>query len=312
MLLKLSLLLLVLGMSGCSVDGSEVRLSLLTLFIALALVFVVAWRHHLLALRKVGGAPVRPSFKEVLIGAVTDFFDTLGIGAFAPSTALFRLFKIVPDELIPGTLNIGHTLATIAQAVIFIGLVSVAPATLLPMIAAAGLGAYLGTAIVGRLPRFQIRLGMGCALLLAGGLMLLSMLGVLPTGQDVLDLVGWKWWVGVLGNFALGMLMPVGIGLYAPCMVLVSLLGMSPLAAFPIMMGSCAFLMPVSSLGFFRNGRYLPSAALGLAVGGVPGVLLAAFLVKSLPLDYLRWGVLVVVSLVGMSLLYAAYRERKS
>ena len=311
-LMRSLLLFALLSLSGCSLTGSETRSILLSVFAVLALVFAVVWWQQLRAARLRGEANRRPSVVECLIGLVTDFFDTLGVGAFAPSTAIFRLLKIVPDELIPGTLNVGHTLATIAQALIFIGMVSVAPTTLLPMIAAAGVGAYLGTSIVGRLPRLQIRLGMGCALLLAAVLMYFSLLGVLPAGQDALELSGAKWWVGVLGNFVLGMLMPVGIGLYAPCMILVSLLGMSPLAAFPIMMGSCAFLMPVSSLGFFKNGRYLPSAALGLAVGGVPGVLLAAFLVKSLPLSYLRWGVLVVVSLVGINLLYAVYRERRA
>lgn len=310
-LMRSLLPLALLSLSGCSLTGGETRSILLSVFAVLALVFAVVWWQQLRAARLRGEANRRPSVVECLIGLVTDFFDTLGVGAFAPSTAIFRLLKIVPDELIPGTLNVGHTLATIAQALIFIGMVSVAPTTLLPMIAAAGVGAYLGTSIVGRLPRLQIRLGMGCALLLAAALMFFSLLGVLPAGQDALELSGAKWWVGVLGNFVLGMLMPVGIGLYAPCMILVSLLGMSPLAAFPIMMGSCAFLMPVSSLGFFKNGRYLPSAALGLAVGGVPGVLLAAFLVKSLPLSYLRWGVLVVVSLVGMNLLYTVYRERQ-
>lgn len=308
-LLRALLFTVLLSLSGCSLTGGETRTVLLSLFGLLAVAFMIAWWWHLAAAHRRGDSRLRPTALEWLIGLITDFFDTLGIGAFAPSTAIFRLFKMVPDELIPGTLNVGHTLATITQALIFIGLVSVAPATLLPMIAAAGIGAYLGTAIVGRLPRLHIRLGMGGALVLAAGLMFFSLIGLLPAGQDALELTGWKWWVGVLGNFGLGMLMPLGIGLYAPCMILVSLLGMSPLAAFPIMMGSCAFLMPVSSLGFFRNERYSASAALGLALGGVPGVLLAAYLVKSLPLDYLRWGVLCVVSIVGLNLLYAAYRE---
>lgn len=311
-LLRGLLLTMLLSLSGCSLTGDATRMLLLSLFGLLAMAFVIAWWWHLAATRRCANTRLRPTLLEWLIGLVTDFFDTLGIGAFAPSTAIFRLFRLVPDELIPGTLNVGHTLATIAQALIFIGLVSVAPATLLPMIGAAGIGAYIGTVIVGRLPRLHIRLGMGGALVLAAGLMFCSLIGLLPAGQDALDLTGWRWWVGVLGNFVLGMLMPVGIGLYAPCMILVSLLGMSPLAAFPIMMGSCAFLMPVSSFGFFKNGRYLTSAALGLALGGVPGVLLAAYLVKSLPLAYLRWGVLVVVSVVGCHLLYAAYREYRA
>jgi uncharacterized membrane protein YfcA len=311
MMKSISLLPLVLLLNACSLQSHELSLGLLTSFAVLAGLFVLIWAKNLFAMRKAGVAWNWPRPIEIAIGAVTDFFDTLGIGSFAPSTAFFRIGKLVPDELIPGTLNVGHTLGTITQALIFIQIVAVAPMTLLPMILTAGAGAWLGTSIVGSLPRFHIRVGMGGALLLAAVIMLMSLLGYLPAGMDALELSGWKWWVGVLGNFVLGLLMPLGIGLYAPCMIMVSLLGMSPLAAFPIMMGSCAFLMPISSIGFIRNQKYLPSAALGVAIGGVPAVLLAAYIVKSLPLDYVRWIVLIVVVIVACTLLSSAWRERK-
>lgn len=305
---------LVLSLSACSDELNQKALTpkaLLLLFSLMALLFVGLWVRSLIRMRRENQEWTWPRPIELAVGAVTDFFDTLGIGAFAPSTAIFRLAKIVPDELIPGTLNVGHTLPTIAQALIFIQIVDVAPGTLLPMISAAGIGAWLGTKLVGDLPRFQIRLGMGFAMLLAATIMLLSLLGVLPAGKDALILTGWQWWVGVLGNFVLGLLMPLGIGLYAPCMILVSLLGMSPLAAFPIMMGSCAFLMPISSAGFFQNQRYQVSSALGLAMAGVPAVLLAAFLVKSLQLDTLRWGVVLIVTYVALSILHSAWRDHR-
>ncbi len=305
------LVVMTLLLSAYTLQSRELSAGLLLCFASLAILFIGIWAKNLYAMRIAGIQWRWPRPVEILIGAITDFFDTLGIGSFAPSTAFFRLGKIVPDELIPGTLNVGHTLGTITQALIFIQIVEVAPATLLPMILTAGAGAWLGTAIVGSLPRFHIRLVMGAALLLAALIMLMSLLGLLPAGLDALELTGWKWWVGVIGNFVLGLLMPLGIGLYAPCMIMVSLLGMSPLAAFPIMMGSCAFLMPISSIGFIRNQKYLPSAALGVAIGGVPAVLLAAFIVKSLPLDYVRWIVVLVVFIVAITLLSSAYRERR-
>lgn len=308
---SLCFLFVPLSLSGCTLQSQQLTTWLLSIFSILALTFMLLWAKRLIAMRKEGIDWRWPRPVEIVIGAITDFFDTLGIGSFAPSTAFFRLGKLVPDELIPGTLNVGHTLGTITQALIFIQIVQVAPTTLLPMILTAGAGAWLGTAIVGSLPRFQIRIGMGSALLIAAMIMLCSLLGLLPAGLDALELTGWKWWVGVIGNFILGLLMPLGIGLYAPCMILVSLLGMSPLAAFPIMMGSCAFLMPISSLGFINNQKYLPSAALGLAIGGVPAVLLAAYIVKSLPLDYVRWIVVLVVSIVGLTMLNSARTEYK-
>jgi uncharacterized membrane protein YfcA len=100
--------------------------------------------------------------------------------------------------------------------------------------------------------------------------------------------------------------MTLGIGLYAPCLILVSLLGMAPTAAFPIMMGACAFLMPVASVRFIEAGSYDPRAALGLSIAGVPAVLVAAFIVKSLPLAAVRWLVVVVVVYTAFALLRSA------
>ena len=97
--------------------------------------------------------------------------------------------------------------------------------------------------------------------------------------------------------------MMLGIGLYAPCMILVSLLGMNPTAAFPIMMGSCAFLMPVSSVRFVRTRTYHAQAALGLALGGLPAVLIAAYLVRSMPLGAVRWLVVAVVVYTSINML---------
>ena len=115
--------------------------------------------------------------------------------------------------------------------------------------------------------------------------------------------------IGLIGNFALGALMTLGIGLYAPCMILISLLGMNPTAAFPIMMGSCAFLMPVSSVRFVRTQTFHVQAALGLALGGLPAVLIAAFIVRSLPLSAVRWLVVIVVVYTALNMLITARTE---
>lgn len=150
---------------------------------------------------------------------------------------------------------------------------------------------------------------MGAALLVAATLMLMTNLNLFPGGGEALGVRGIKLLVGILVNFSLGALMSLGIGLYAPCMILVSLLGMNPTAAFPIMMGSCAFLMPVGSLRFIREHSYSLRAALGLATGGIPGVLLAAFIVTSMPIHAVRWLVIVVVVYTALTMLYSAMTE---
>jgi uncharacterized membrane protein YfcA len=269
---------------------------------------VMAWR--ILVRRRAAGVDVRPTPALLGVGFVTNFFDTLGIGSFATTTAIVRQWRLSRDDLLPGTLNLGHAIPVIAQAFIYTRLISVDATTLLTMILAAVAGAYFGAGIVSRWSKRSIQLGMGGALLAAATLMLFSQLQLMPGGGDLLGVSGVRLALGLAGNFAIGALMTVGIGNYAPCLILVSLLGMNPTAAFPIMMGSGAFLMPVGALRFARADKVDWRAALGFTLGGIPAVLLAAFLVKSLPLGAVRWLVIVVVVYTSVTMLRAALSTR--
>ena len=283
------------------------------LFVALALA-MVAYLWIVIAgirrARRPGDAAATPSAAMLATGFVTNFFDTHGIGSFATTTSIFRHWKMVRDERIPGTLNVGHTLPTIAQAFIYTRLVPVDSRTLIMMILAAVLGAWLGAGVVASWPRRRVQLGMGGALVAAALLMVFAQLNLVPAGGNLLGLDTTRLVIAVTGNFLLGMLMTIGIGLYAPCMILVSLLGMNPTTAFPIMMGSCAFLMPIASARFVRASCFDVRASIGLMLGGLPAVLIAAFIVKSLPLAIVRWLVVVVVLYTAINLLRTAYRER--
>jgi uncharacterized membrane protein YfcA len=278
--------------------------ALLGLLVALALFYLARWL--MLERARVGGTPWFPGFIQTITGFVTNFFDTLGVGSFAPTTSVFKLFNLVPDEKIPGTLNTGHALPTVAQALFFVAAVKVDSTTLIGMIAAAVIGAWMGSGVVTRLPRRAIQIGMGVALLVAAALFLMKILDEAPDDGSATALSGWLLAIGIAVNFVLGALMTLGIGLYAPCLILVSLLGMNSAAAFPIMMGSCAFLMPVAGLRFIKAGSYDLRAAAGLAIGGIPAVLLAAIIVKSLELNWLRWLVVVVVTYAAVTMLRAA------
>jgi len=346
------------------------------LFVALAVLtlgFVAVW---VMEARKSVDTPDpgTPNAERIAVGFFANFFDALGIGSFATSTTYFRLRKLVRDELIPGTLNVGHCLPTITQAFIFIGVIAVDPVTLILMIATAVAGAWVGATVVSRLPRRGIQVGMGIALLVAAAFMFAKVTGLMPSdevkvgpadvvlrvtasadapavaslkagtplelvsagrewsevgvkGGDtkqkgyvetaaatgiVLGVSGVKLALGLGGSFFLGMIMPLGIGYYAPCMVLIALLGMTPTAAFPIMMGACAFLMPVASAQFVRKRKYSLKAAAGLAAGGIFGSALAGLVVKSLPLYYVMWLVTFVIIYTGLSLLRSAAVERRN
>lgn len=272
-----------------------------------AVLYVVFW---VAEIRKREGF-TWPGPKELAIGFVTDFFDTLGIGSFAPTTSLFKFFRLVPDEKIPGTLNAGHTLPTIAEALIYTTVIGVDPLTMIAMIVASVVGAWLGAGLVARWPRRFVQIGMGGALAVAAIIFVMTNLKLIPGGGVALGLSGATLAFAIFANFCLGALMTIGIGLYAPCLILISLLGMNPRAAFPIMMGSCAFLMPVASVRFIRLNRYDLGAALGLTIGGVPGVLIAAYIVKSLPLTAVRWLVVVVVIYAAVAMLRSALASRE-
>lgn len=283
----------------------SVHAILLILLGVFAVVYLAAWA---VEMKKRGFALPQPL--EIGVGFVTDFFDTLGIGSFAPTTTMFKFWKLVPDERIPGTLNVGHALPTIAEALIFIAIVNVAPLTLILLIAAAIAGAWLGAGVVAKWPRRYVQVGMGLALVAAGIFFIMKNLNILQGGGNALGLSGTLLWIGVAGNFILGALMTIGIGLYAPAMIMVALLGMSPIAAFPIMMGSCAFLMPIAGWRFIKFDAYTLKAAVGLTIGGIPGVLAAAFIVKSLNVTALRWLVAAVVIYTAITMLRSAMVER--
>ena len=221
-------------------------------------------------------------------------------------TAIFKFKRMVPDELVPGTLNTGHTLPVIFQAFIYIAVIQVDVLTLALMIAGAAVGAWFGAGLVAALPRRAVQIGMGGALLAAAAAMLMSQLNLFPAGGTALQLRGAPLVIAVAGNFLISAISTLGIGFYAPCMSMVSLLGMNPAAAFPIMMGSGAFLMPVASARFVWRRAYFAPVAAGLALGGMFGVPLAAFVVKSLPLTALRWMVILVVLYAAVLMLRSA------
>ncbi|HLZ98031.1 MAG TPA: sulfite exporter TauE/SafE family protein [Steroidobacteraceae bacterium] len=285
--------------------------------IAFIIVGTAAARRNLAAAEVRGAAGARspdqvirgPTGEELGIGAVVAFFDTLGIGSFAPTTAILKLRRLVPDELIPGTLNVGLMPAAVLESLIFVTAIVVEPVLLITVVVSAAVGAWLGAGIVARMPRRAIQITMGIALLIAGSVFTARNLGVLPGGGTAMALAGWKFGLAVGINFVLGALMSAGIGLYAPCMITLALLGMHPLAAFPIMMGACALVQPVASLRFFQTSAFGWGTSLGLAVGSIPGVLIAAYIVKSLPLGTLRWLVTVVITYAAFAMLRSAARS---
>jgi uncharacterized membrane protein YfcA len=282
---------------------------LLGALVATGVLLVSRWTMETRRTAARGGGGVPPTPLDLVIGFVTNFFDTLGIGSFATTTAVFRLFRLVPDELILGTIIVGDALPVLTQALLFISIVAVDPWQMSALIVVCVMGGWIGAGVVVSLSRRALQLGLGSALLVAAVFMLLGMLGRFPAGGTALAFTPRAFALALVVNFVLGALLTLGIGNYAPSLVVFSLLGMDPTAAFPIMMGSGAFVATIAGVRFVGAGRFHWRAALGLTLGGLPGVVVAVWLVKSLPLATLRWLVLVVVAYASWTLLRAGMRR---
>lgn len=256
--------------------------------------------------------PGRPRPVPVLVGFVTLFFDTLGIGNYAPTTAIFKMTKMVRDELIPGTLNVGSAIPVAFEAFAFVAAIAVDTTTLFLLVPIGTAGAWFGAQVVSRLPAQPIRVGMGLALLTGAVFMTATNMKWIPGGGDAIGFSGGLLLLAAVLNFVLGALNALGIGSYAPSLLAFSLMGMNPRAAFPIMMGSAAYMLNASAIRFVAAARFDGPVALALTVGGVPGVLIAAYVVKSLPLEVIRWLVVCVVLYASISMLMAARSGRSA
>jgi uncharacterized membrane protein YfcA len=254
---------------------------------------------------------LRPSGEAILIGAVGNFLDTLGIGSFAPTIAWIRFRQLVPDRLIPLTMLGGYTVPSIVQALIFLVLLGVRVdlVLLLCCVAAMLVGGVLGVPIAARAPIRLVQGLVGLALLIAAFFYSLVNLGLMPSGGNATSLP-FEWAaVAVALNLVLGVLLSFGVGNYAPTLAALSLMGMDPRLVFPIMASAASFSGAAAAVRSVQLVKLDYRIVLGLSIGAIPAVLVAAFIVKEMPTTMLRWLVVVVVSYAGSTLLLSAIRR---
>ena len=249
-----------------------------------------------------------PKLEAVAVGAVTNFFDTLGIGSFAPTMAWLKLRNLIADRLIPCTMLVGHTLPTLTQALIFLVLLGmqVEPVLLVGCCVALLAGALIGSHLVMKTRVWMVQLIVAIGLSVAASLYAMTNLHMMPGGGTAGALPLWLTIASIGANFVFGVLLNYGIGNYAPSLVMFSLMGMDPRLAFPIMAGGAALAACGASVRHIRIGEIDLRIVLGLTLGGIPAVLLAAFVVKTMPIEMLRWLVIVVVLYTAIVMLRAA------
>jgi uncharacterized membrane protein YfcA len=265
----------------------------------------------------IASAVARPNLESVAVGGLVNFFDTLGIGSFAPTLAWLKFRAKLPDRLVPCTMIVACTLPTMLQAGIFLVLLGVhVDAVLLIAYSVALLaGGLVGQKLVVRVRVWIVQAVVGVALLVAAALYAMANLHLMPAGGLATSLPVPLMAAAVAASFVMGVLLNFGIGHYAPSLLMLSLMGMNPKLAFPIMAAGGALTAA------FVSSRHVAAKVadlrivIGFLIGGIPGVLIAAFLVKDMPVEWLRWLVIVVVVYAAAVMLREAakaYRQGSS
>jgi uncharacterized membrane protein YfcA len=284
---------------------------LIALLVPLALAILL---YGFVLIRSAVARRARPNLEAGLVGSVVCFFDTLGIGSFAPTAAWLKFRRLVPDRLIPQTMLTGLTPPSMAESILFLILlgVSVDPVLLVGCILGFLMGALVGVPMVTRARVWIVQLIVGIALILAAIAYTMTNLHLFPGGGTASGLPMTLTIIAIVANFVFGVLVNFGVGNFAPTLVMFSLMGLDPRYAFPIMAGAAALSGTAASIRHIQIGQIDLKIVLGLAIGGIPAVLIAAFLVKSMPLELLRWLVIVVVLYAAIVMLRAAQSGRRA
>lgn len=254
-----------------------------------------------------------PTFEALGLGAVVSFFDTLGIGSFAPTAAWFKFRRMVPDRLIPPTMLVGLTPPAMLQSVIFLILLGVLvdPVLLFGCAMATLLGGLVGAPLVARARVWIVQLIVAIGLVLAAAAYAMANLDLFPGGGTAAGLPLGETIAAIIASFGFGILANFGVGNYAPTLVMLSLMGLDPRLAFPIMAAGGSLMGAGASVRHIKIGQIDLRIVVGLALGGIPAVLAAAFIVKAMPLEILRWLVLVVVVYAAAVMFRAALAGRR-
>jgi uncharacterized membrane protein YfcA len=254
-----------------------------------------------------------PSSETLGLGAVVCFFDTLGIGSFAPTTAWLKFRKLTPDRLIPPTILVGLTAGAVVESIIFLlklG-VKVDPVLLVGCVIACTTGGLIGAPLVHKTQVWIVQSIVAVGLTLAAIAYGMTNLNLFPGGGSASSLSVTLTVIAIAANFGFGLLLNYGVGNYAPTLVVLSLMGMDPHLCFPIMAGAAALMGATSSIRHINTGNLDLRVVMGLTLGGIPAVFVAAYLVVSMPLEWLRWLVLIVVLYAAAIMFRAAILGRR-
>jgi len=201
-----------------------------------------------------------------------------------------------------------------AESIIFLILlgVGVDPVLLAGCAIAVLLGGLVGAPMVARTRVWIVQLIVAVGLLLAAVAYAMANLHLFPAGGTAASLPTGLTIAAIAANFLFGILLNFGVGNYAPTLVTLSLMGMNPKLIFPIMAAGAAAMGGGACIRHIQMGEMDLRVVVGLGIGGIPAVLVAALIVKSMPIELLRWLVIVVVLCAAAMMFRSAIAGRKT
>lgn len=253
------------------------------------------------------------TFKYGILGFITNFFDFLGIGSYAPQMIVMKK-DIEKNYFLPGTLTVANFLPVLLETIIGISIIKVEPLTLIILPLAASIGGYLGAKVTNAKNSRKINKVLIVVLLLSGIFLIANAFEVYPLNNIETNLYGLddnpiKLLIVIVGFFILGILQSFGLGIYAPGFALLGVLGVSYIAILPINMLSSVCLSTTASFEFLSKKKYIKPIAATITIFGVLGVTFAAYISMQINLGNYLNGLKVLVAILVFINAYRLVKE---
>ncbi|MFR5585763.1 MAG: hypothetical protein ACLTLQ_19785 [[Clostridium] scindens] len=247
-----------------------------------------------------------------IMGFVLNLLDTLGVGSNATQMAFFKLTKLSPDEHLPANGNVIFAIPVGVEFLLFLDIVEVDTVTLITMLVSSVLGAIVRGEDCQQAAGEYLEKDPGCHTALRSGDSDLQVKRIRSFWHDGgrNRTYGRQARYRHCSQFCIRSIDDLRGRAICTIMALCALLGMNISVAFPIMMGSCAFLMPPASVEFVKSGKYNRPAAAIATITGIFGVLAAYYIVKSMPITLLTWIVAAVLIYMSISFVLTLKKEK--
>ena len=163
--------------------------------------------------------------------------------------AMRNFLKLMPDnKTYNGSLVVQAALPTAVQSILFLGLVQVDTLMLVVSCVSIAIGGIISGYLINRVSRQGILYVMLITFMISAALLVLNKFHLLNIGGELTYVRGDKLIILAVVMLLAGMLPAFGVGYYSIVLVIIFMLGISPIVAYPIMTTASAVQMPMTAI----------------------------------------------------------------